>query len=341
MTTQLPSRERSDVEVRGERQSPDVLFEEARQRRRRRWMTGSVVVAAVVIAGAVMLDMSGGGGRGPGGTANDQPSGSGSGATSGHVAESRLFPGAPSSGRFYTGPGAGCPLAHRNRYLPAWSGCVSAIVADVSGSGRRDLVMTYSRLGHVSLGSRPRPGKPGQSSKLYPAEQAMLRIVSPDGHVTTAPIDFMTTPLRKTRPRLYRAGAAALISVAHVGDEPGKEIFLQTGQISSGSLALAYGFHHDRLVASGVTLAYDGDSIAQSGFQCVAGDPPRLIQSTYSLIRGIKAMRNPVHIYGRWNVTTKTFAWHGPRLVKIAQSTLKRRLLPKDNVGDGCTRGVG
>ena len=34
--------------------------------------------------------------------------------------------------------------------------------------------------------------------------------------------------------------AAALISAPHVSDEPGKKIFLQTGEISSGTLALAY-----------------------------------------------------------------------------------------------------
>jgi hypothetical protein len=206
------------------------------------------------------------------------------------------------------------------------------MVADVSGSGRPELVMTYSRLSHIGYGSPPR--------MRYPAEQAMLRVVSLDGHVTTTPIDFMTTPFSRTPARLQKAQAAALVSVSHVSDEPGKEIFLQTGQISSGSMAPAYGLAHGRLVPSGVTLAYGGDSGAQAGFQCVAGHPPRLIQYIYALIRGIGAVRNTVHIYGWWNVTTTTYAWHGPRLVKIAQSTLKRRVLPHDSVGAGCLKGI-
>lgn len=192
--------------------------------------------------------------------------------------------------------------------------------------------MTYSRLSHTGFGSPPH--------MRYPAEQAMLRVVSPDGHVTTTPIDFMTTPSNKTPAGVQKAQAAALISVSHVSDEPGKEIFLQTGQISSGSTALAYSLDHGRLVPSGVTLAYGGDSGAQAGFQCAAGDPPRLIQYTYALIRGIKAVRNSVHIYGWWKVTTTTYAWHGPRLVKIAQSTHKRRVLPHDSVGAGCLKGI-
>lgn len=303
-------------------------------------MAGRVVVTAAVIAAALIFGMGRGGGSGAGATANGQPFDSGSGATSGHLIASRLFPGAPSSGRFYTGPGASCPLAHRNRYLPAWSGCVSTMVADVSGSGRRDLVMTYSRLSHVGLGSPPRPGKPGQSSRRYLAEQAMLRIVSPDGDIITAPIEYRTVPVNNTPARLEKADAAALISVAHVSGEPGEEIFLQTGQSSSGSIALAYSLYRGHLVSSGALLGYGGDSGTQAGFQCVAGNPPRLIQYTYALIRGIKAIHNTVHIYGWWNVTTTTYAWRGPRLVRLTQNTAKRRVLPSDTVGVGCTKGI-
>jgi hypothetical protein len=168
----------------------------------------------------------------------------------------------------------------------------------------------------------------------------MLRVVSADGHVITAPIEYRTTPFNKTPARLERADAAAIISVAHVGDEPGKEIFLQVQQISSGSTVLAYSLDSGRLIASGVVLGYGGDSAAQASFECFAGNPPRLLQHTYELIRGIKAIGNTVHIYGWWKVTTTTYAWHGPRLAKIAQSTHKRRVLPRDSVGVGCTKGI-
>lgn len=328
MTTQLSPRERSDAGVQRERESPEVLFEEARRRRRRRWMAGGALISAAIIAGALTLGMAGGGGGGSGGKAQGQPSGSGPGASSGHVTASRLFTGAPSTQQYYTGPGAACTLAPRNRYLPPWSGCVSAMVADVFGNGRRDLILSYSRLSHVSLSGLPR----------YPAEQAMLRIVSPNGHVTTAPIEYTTMPFNKTPVRVETAEAAAIISVAHVSDAAGEVIFLQTGQISSGSVALAYSPYHGQLVSSGFFFGYGGDSATQNGFQCFAGNPPRLIQHSYELIRGIKVIHQT--IYGWWNETTTIYAWHGPRLVKIAQSTLKRRILPSDSVGVGCIRGI-
>jgi hypothetical protein len=214
------------------------------------------------------------------------------------------------------------------------------MVADVSGDGRRDLVLSYSRLSHVSLGGLPpRSRTLHRSPKLYPAEQALLRIVSPDGHVINAPIDYRTTPFNKTPAQLVRAQAAALISVAHVGDEPGKEIFVGTGHISSGSTALAYGLHHGRLISSAVVLGYGGDGATKATFQCLAGAPPRLTQRGYELIRGIKVIHGT--IYGWWQETTTTYAWHGPQLVKIAESTVKRRGLPHESVGVGCITGIG
>jgi hypothetical protein len=341
MTTELPSRERSDADIECDWVYPEVLFEEARQRRRRRWKVGSVIAVAAVIAGALVLGMGGGGGHGPGNTAHGQPSGSGSGATSSHVNATRLFPGVRSSGGFYTGPGASCPLAPRNRYLPAWSGCVSTMVADVFGNGRQDLVLSYSRLSHTALGGLPpRLRTRRQASTRYPAEQAMLRIVTPDGHMITTPIKYTTVPVDNTPAKLEKADAAALISVAHVSDEPGKQIVLQTGQISSGSTAVAYSLYHSHLVSAGAVLGLGGDSGSQAGFQCVAGNPPRVIQQTYDLLRGIKAVGNTVHIYGWWDVTTTTYAWRGSRLVKVTQHTAKHRVLPSDTAGVGCTKGI-
>ncbi len=81
MTTELPSRERTDADIERDWGYPDVLFEEARRRRRRRWMAGSALIAAAIIAAALILGMSGGGGGGSAGTANGQPAGPGSGAS--------------------------------------------------------------------------------------------------------------------------------------------------------------------------------------------------------------------------------------------------------------------
>jgi hypothetical protein len=334
MTTQLQPRERSDADAWREWESPDVLFDEARRRRRRRWMAGSALIAVALIAAALILGMAGGGGGGSGNTAHGQPSGSGSGATSVHATASRLFPGAPSTQHYYTGPGPACTLAPRNRYLPAWSGCVSVTVADVSGNGRLDLILSYSRLNHVSLPVPQRLRTPHQA-KMYPAEQAMLQMVSPDGHAVVAPIEYETMAVSNIPAQLEKAQASALISVAHVSDEPGKVIFLQTGEISSGTNALAYSLYHGRLVSSGVVLGYRGDGGTRASFQCLAGNPQRLIQHTYELTQFIHDS-----IYGWWNETTTTYAWHGPRLVKITQSTLKRRASPSDSVGVRCLKGI-
>jgi hypothetical protein len=340
MTTQLPPRERSETEVRSERQHPDVLFEEARRRRRRRWMTGAAL-SAVIIAGVLTLGMVGGGGGGVGGKAHNQPFGSGSGAGSAHVSANRGFPGAPATERYYTGPGASCALAPHSRYLPPWSGCVSTMVADVSGDGRRDLVLAYSRLGHESLGGLP-PGTIGRRrvKPRYPALQAMLRVITPGGRIITVPITYKTSPSKNAPAQTERAAAAALISIAHVNSEPGMTIFLQTGQISSGSTALAYSLHDGRLVSSEAVLEYGGDAGSQAGFQCVSGSSPRLIQYAYDLIRGIKASGNTIHIYGVWKVTATRYDWNGPRLVRLTQNTTKRRLIPSDTVGRGCLRGI-
>lgn len=339
MTTQLPSRDRSDTDTDRAREFPDVLFEEARRRRRRRWMSGGALIAAAIIAAGWALGFTGGGGDRSGGTTHGQPSGSGSGASSGHVSASRLFPDAPVTGRYYTGPGASCLLAPHNRYLPPWSGCVSTLIADVSGNGP-DLILTYSRLSHESLsGLPPRNRESEGASRLYPAKQAMLSIVSRAGNITTAPISYMTAAVNKTPARLERAEAAALISVAHVSNEPGKQIFVQIGQISSGSNAVAYSVHDGRLVSTGVTLGYGGDSATQATFQCVGGNPPTLVQRSFELIRGIKLIRG--RIYGRWQETTLTYAWRGSRLMKIAQSTSTGRELPNDRVGAGCIEGIG
>jgi hypothetical protein len=85
---------------------------------------------------------------------------------------------------------------------------------------------------------------------LYAATGAALRVVAPDGQVVTA--------------RLSGLKAAAVLGLAHVNDERGEELFLQTSQISSGANAVAYGLENGRLIPAGVTLSYGGDSASRA-----------------------------------------------------------------------------
>lgn len=339
MTTQLRSHERSDLEHASQsqeipfRQSPEVLFEEARRRRRRRWKAGATLFAAAIISGALIFGTGGGGDGGSGAQAHAHGSSPGSGAGSGHLTANSPFTDIPDTQGFYTGPGASCQRAPHSRYLPDWSGCVTATVADVLGNGRSDLVLTYSLLSHVTMTPR------GGGVKRYEAKQSMLRVVSRDGHSITAPIEYRVGPFRKSPAQIEKAQSAALISVAHVSDQPGDEIFLTTQHISSGSLALAYSLDHGRLVQSGVLLGLGGDSATQAGFQCLPGHPPRLLQHYFELNNpGLKMVRG--EIYGRWTETTVTYIWHGPKLVAIAHNTVKRLMRPSDGLGTGCTRGI-
>jgi len=212
--------------------------------------------------------------------------------------------------------------------------------ADAFGDGRPDLILTYSRLSHVALAaSNSESNKSVHAVKLYGGEEAMLRVVRPDGQAITTPIEYWTTPFEKIPGHREKAQAAALISVAQVSELPGKELFVQTGEISSGTLALAYSLFHGRLVSSGVVLGYGGDSGTQNGFQCFAGNPPRLVTHDYQLIGGrVKVIHHVIHEW--WNETTTTFAWHGPRLVKIAANTGRRLVAPNDRVGVGCLKGI-
>ncbi len=339
MTTQLPPHGRSDLEFASQspeilfEQSPEVLFEDARRRRRRRWKAGGALFAAAAVVGALIFDTGGGGTGGTGAQAHSHASSPGSGAGSGHLTADRLFPGIPATQGFYTGPGASCQRAPRSRYLPAWSGCVSVKVADVLGNGRPDLVLTYSLLSHVAITPR------GGGVKRYEAKESILRVVTPDGQTVTAPIEYRVGPFKKTPAQIEKAQSAALIAVAHVSDQPGDKIFLTTQHISSGSLGLSYSLVHGRLVSSGVLLGLGGDGVDMAGFQCLPGNPPRLLQHYFELNNpGLKMVRG--EIYGRWTETTVTYTWHGPKLVAIAHDTVRRLMRPSDGVGTGCTRGI-
>jgi hypothetical protein len=187
------------------------------------------------------------------------------------------------------------------------------------GNGRQDLILLYSLLSHTQAGHL---GATGSPTPVYNATQALLGIITPGAN----PIET----------RIGHAQAAALLAVAHVNNEPGDELFIQISQISSGATAVAYGFHDGSPVPAGVTLSYGGDSATKAGFDCLPGTPPRLVQRAFQLI-------GPT-IHGSWSETEVTYAWHGPRLAKIAERTFKRRGLPptgETTIGAGCTRGIG
>ncbi len=335
MTAQLPPRERRETAT--QREPPEVLFEEARRRRRRRWMAGTALAAGVAVS-AFILSTGGGGGGGAGAAAHRHPSGGGAGASSGHASSSSGFSRAPST-QHYSVAETACTVAPRNKYLPAWSGCVTARFADLAGNGRRYLVLIYSRLGrHALSGLPPRSTDPHQNVRLFPAGQAMLRVVTPVGRVVTTRLAYTTTQIKGADGPAARVRAAALVSIAHVNQDPGRVIFLQIGQISSGSTAVAYSLYHGRLISAGPFFGYGGDSATTGGFQCVAGNPPLFIQHGFQLIHGING--NHLPIYGWWKETTVTYAWHGPRLVQIAQDTTKRLVRPTSRVGLGCRNGI-
>lgn len=214
-----------------------------------------------------------------------------------------------------------CPLAPPNRYLPARSGCVTVRRADVDGDGRPDLVIVYSHLSRRHPAGYAGVVPPGLR-RDFVAKAAFLKVVLATGTAVST--------------RISGAKAAAVDAVADVSDDPGKEIFLEVQRISSGAAAVAYGIHHGRLTAAGVTLSYGGDSATKADFDCLAGNPPRLIQRAYELI-------GPT-IHGWWQETDTVYAWHGPKLVQISRRTFKRhgavRIL-NEGIGRGCSVGVG
>jgi hypothetical protein len=159
----------------------------------------------------------------------------------------------------------------------------------------------------------------------FVAKAAFLKIVLADG-------TSVSTRIRGTG----GTRAAAVDSIARVNDDPGDEIFLEVERISSGATGVAYGFHNERLVPAGVMFDYGGDSATKTDFNCLPGNPPRLIQHAYELI-------GPT-IYGWWQETDVTYAWHGPKLVPISRRTFKRRgavTISNQGIGHGCVTGVG
>jgi len=315
------------------------VIEDARARQRRHRIIGVVLLAAAAAAVWLIVGM-GGGGSGGGGTGRNplgQPSGSSSGPA--HASQGNPFPDAPTTQAHGYGVDDGvCPLAAPNRYLPVRSGCVTVRRVDIGGDGRPDLVLIYSTLTHRRVGGASFPGAPTYLRRDYYAKQAILRVVQPDGAIVTVPITFVTHPINSKATETTAAKAAAISSIGHFSDRPGNEIFVEVFRTSSGAGAVGYSLYHGRLVSAGLEFDYGGDSADQQGFDCVPGSPPRIIQRVYQLIHGIRLDGDT--IYGLWRETVATYAWHGPRLVKISTTTSTRRLAPprrETSAGTGCT----
>lgn len=296
------------------------VIEEARARQRSHRRIGAVLVAAALVAGALIAGIAGGGG-GAGRHAGGQTSGPAPGAGSAHANASSVFPGAPSTQpNGYGVASRVCPLAAPNRYLPPRSGCITAIRADINGDGRPALVLVYSRLGrqHPSWYAG---GVPPSVKRDFVADAAFLKVVLAGGGSASIKVDG--------------ARAAAVDAVAHVNDDPGNEVFLEVSRISSGASVVAYGFLDGRLVPAGVTLGDGGDSATKAGFDCLPGNPPRVVQRTFELI-------GPT-VYGWWWETNVIYDWHGPKLVQISKRTFRRHgavTAGEIGVWRGCTTGV-
>lgn len=240
------------------------------------------------------------------------------------------YPGAPPDQRYRGYVGNPCAPAPRNSYLPARIGCLTVLRADIDGGRRPDLLLLYSKLSH-RLAS---PSAVGGAKGMYAPEQVILEIVRPDGAAVSTTVRYMWAP-----GKYYNPGSAPIIAVAHVNDDPGDEVFVEVGETSSGSTAVAYGFYNGRLVPSGVLLGFGGDSGSQGRFDCLPGNPPRLVQLSFE--NGASS-RYP------WTEAVTTYAWHGPRLVQIAQRTIGLEhfnFMPGvgqyTGIGRGCVKGIG
>ena len=234
------------------------------------------------------------------------------------------FPGAPATQPNGYGVSSGmCPLAPRSRYLPRRSGCVTVARADINGDGRPDLVIVYSRLSKQTVPGYP--GEPPSMKREFEAQAAFLKVVLADGTSVTTRINGGNG-----------AKAAAVDAVAHVNADPGDEIFLEVARISSGATGVAYGFHDGALVPAGVFLSYNGDSGVEAAFNCVSGNPPRLIQRYFAFI-------GPNEFTRSWREHEVVYAWHGPKLLRLSVHSFKRLVALKSSetrIGRGCIRGV-
>ena len=301
------------------------VIEDARARQRRQRRVGATLLTAIAAA-ALLVGLTGGGGGlgGPGGQAQaNPPSGSNPGPGAAHAGAGTSFPGAPSTqSGWYGVESRMCRLAKSNRYVPLRVGCVTSMRVDMNGDGRPDLVLVYSALGHRHLGAFAPGTAPPDIGHEYVPKAAFLKVVlAASGTTSTA--------------RIPGAWASAVDAAAQVKDDPGSELFLETSRTSSGATLIPFGWSDGRAVSAGAGLSVGGDSASRSGFACLAGKPPQVVQLAFELI-------GP-SVNGWWWETKTVYAWHGPRLVQISRRTFRRHgavTASVTRIGQGCLHGV-
>jgi hypothetical protein len=302
------------------------VIEDARARQRRHRAVG--LLAVLVVGLALIAELGAGGSGGHRGGAGRTPGGHPPGPKVPSLhSPSQGLAGAPATQRAALDGVSSwqCPAAPRNRYLPAHAGCVTVTRVDMTGGARRDLVIVFSHL----TPTRPLyPGEPPRWKHYSRAHDATLEVILPDGRRISTQV-MVTASHGPALP----VHVAAIVAAQHVNHDPGAELFLEVGDLSSGSTAVAYALRHDRLVPAGVVLGYGGDSGTQAGFSCDATTrPPELIQRVFAF--GARGLRGP------WEETEAIAVWHGPALHIIRRRTLSRRggnPSPRDiAIGSGC-----
>jgi hypothetical protein len=199
--------------------------------------------------------------------------------------------------------GTVCPLAAPNRYLPKRAGCVSVDRADIDGDGYPDLILLY---GHPTT-HRARGG--------FVTRAYTLKILRSRGGELTKRMHLVEPP--------------TITAIANVNNQPGDEIFLHLGSISSGSTVGVYAFDGRRLLRVG-TFNYGGDSAVAEGFACHQGHPATIVQHTFML--------NGSRETGPWKRTDTTYTWVGAHLRRTATThTTQRHGPPPKHLTDaGC-----
>jgi hypothetical protein len=207
------------------------------------------------------------------------------------AAVARPFPLAP-----HTQPGgwsdtAGvCPLAPPKRYLPKRSGCVSTAIANVNGQPA--LFLLYARLSNQQV-----------DGQFHPAAFT-LKVIRAGGPTFT--LAALPHPLVSPE----------IILVRNVNGQPGTEIFVHDGHLSSGESVAVLTFNGSELREAG-GFTYGGDSGQQYGFTCHRGQSATITQHQFLLeTGGANAL---------WQQTDTLFAWSGSKLERISQQTSRRR----------------
>ena len=200
------------------------------------------------------------------------------------------------------------------------------------GGGRQDLVIVYSRLSEQRVPAYP--GEPSSVKHDFEAQAAFLRVVLAGGTSLTTRIHGVDG-----------AKAAWIDSVAHVNADPGDEIFLEVGRISSGATGVAYGFQRRKARPRG------RGSVLRRRLGCACRFQLRVGQPTVPDPE-VLHLRRSERLLPSWKESETIYAWHGPKLVRLSRRTFKqlvdlswtglasmRRV--ETIIGRGCPSGAG